>query len=366
MRFYKFENVDGSNGATPELMIYGEIGGWWGDVDATDFNKQLSAIDADQINVRINSIGGDVFTAQAIYAALRRHKATINVYVDGISASAATLIQMAGDNIIMPAGAMMMVHNPMTGVFGNAEEMREVSAILDKVRAAMLHAYTSKTGLTEDEVIALLDAETYMTAAEALEKGFATKIEADLKIAATLSRSKMVVNGLSIDPERFAKMPDAWLTTAPDAVQSKASTDKGEIEPRKEPSNIQAKEKPIMNLEQLKAEHGDVYEAALAAGAQAERERIMAIEEMALAGHEVLATQAKFETGITAEAFAMQVIKAEKEAKEKFLTDRNADAQPVNKIKPSDHEGDNSVDKGVQAANILASALKGERTHMEG
>src|SRR5690606_37593629 len=134
---------------------------WWGDeVTPKQFKEDLDALgDIDTLNVYINSPGGDVFAGQAIYSMLKRHKATINVYVDGLAASIASLIAMAGDKVIMPANAMMMVHNAWTFAFGNANDFRKLADDMDKIRDSMVVAYESRSALTTDEIIDLLDAE---------------------------------------------------------------------------------------------------------------------------------------------------------------------------------------------------------------
>lgn len=357
MPFLQFKNLDGGN-KTPELLIYGEIGGWWDGVDAKEFNQTLMSITSPEINVRINSGGGDVFTAQAIYAALRRHSATINIYIDGIAASAATIPAMAGDRIIMPAGSMMMVHNPLTYIYGNAEDMREVADVLDKVRDAIMAAYVDKTGLAEERLKELMDAETYMTAAEAVELGFATEIEHDLKIAASLTREKMVVNNVVMNHKRLANMPDSWLTKPENNVQSSNKAGLAGNEP-KEP----VKENPVMNLDKLKADHPELYQAILEEGVQAgvtqERARIKAIEDMAMAGHDDIANAAKFETGISAEAYAVEVIKAEKGKRNDFLSKRKDDASSLDPVAPSVTQPEADAEEAeIQAIIKDAAAAK--------
>lgn len=322
-KFWQFKNLDDDK-KDPELLVYGEISEWWGDVDSKSFADQLKNITASNINVRINSPGGEVFAAQAIYSMLKRHSANVTVFIDGIAASAATIIAMAGDKVVMPENAMMMVHNPLTWMYGNANEMREAADLLDKVRETLLAVYRDKTKLDDEVLVELLDNETYLTATEALEYGFVDEIETSMKIAATLTRSKMVVNGIDMDPERFAKMPDSWLNKPAAKENPKPTGSAG---------NNQPKEIKTMNLEQLKAEHPDLYTQIVnegkEAGIKAERDRVKAIEEMALPGYTELTNKAKFETGITAEAFAIEMVKAEKAAKHKFLNDRQADSDEM-------------------------------------
>lgn len=341
----KFWNFKNQTGKDPELLVYGEISEWYG-VDSKSLAEQLKGVTATNINVRINSPGGEVFAAQAIYSMLVRHPANITVYIDGIAASAATIIAMAGDKVVMPENAMMMIHNPLTGMYGNANEMREVADLLDKVRETLLATYRKKTGMDDQQLIELLDAETYLTASEALELGFIDEVEKAVKVAASLTREKMVVNNLALDPERFAKMPESWLNK-PVATENPKPTGTA--------GNNQPKEIKSMNLEQLKAEHPDLYTQIVnegkEAGVQAERDRIKAIEEMALPGYAELTNKAKFESAITAEAFAVQLVKAERQAKQQFLANRQAD---------SDDMEDPGVD--VNEPDPQVSAKKKEET----
>lgn len=183
-----------------EISIHDEIGMWG--VTAKDFISQMQATDAKSITLTINSPGGSVFDALAIYNALRSSEAEVTVKVLGIAASAASLIAMAGDKIVMPENTFMMVHNPLTGAYGNAADMRELADVLDKIANSLISTYVARTGQTEDKVRELLDAESWLTAAEAVELGFADELEPALKIAATFDTDRLPENvRASIAPE---------------------------------------------------------------------------------------------------------------------------------------------------------------------
>jgi ATP-dependent Clp endopeptidase proteolytic subunit ClpP len=176
-----------------EITIFDEIG-FWG-VTAGTFQKDLKALgDVEQIDVLVNSPGGSVVDGLAIYNMLSQHPATVNVKVMGIAASAASFIAMAGDSIEMPSNTFMMVHSPMSGVFGNADEMRDTADVLDKIEASILGIYAKRTGKSDEDLKALLKAETYMTAAEAVELGFATKVTDALEATASFDIDRLPVN----------------------------------------------------------------------------------------------------------------------------------------------------------------------------
>ena len=197
-----------------EIAIFDEIG-FWG-VTAKDFIAELKSLPASEITLSINSPGGSVFDALAIYNALRGHGAQIKVRVMGVAASAASLIAMAGDTIVMPENTFMMIHNPIGGVYGNAEDMRDLAETLDKIGASLTATYVARTGQDEATIQALLDAETWLDAAQAVELGFADELEPALKIAASFDVS--LVERL---PEHIRAAFDA-VAAAPDAKPAEA------------------------------------------------------------------------------------------------------------------------------------------------
>ncbi|WP_427340642.1 head maturation protease, ClpP-related [Caloranaerobacter sp. DY30410] len=191
----KFWNFKKINNKTGELMLYGEIANetWWGDeVTPKDFKKELDNLgDIDTLNVYINSPGGDVFAGQAIHSMLKRHKAHVNVYIDGLAASIASVVAMAGDKVIMPKNAMMMIHNPWTIAIGNAEDFRKLADDLDQIRESIVEAYKRKTILDEDKIKELMDNETWLTAEECKEYGFADELEEEKEIAASINTNML-------------------------------------------------------------------------------------------------------------------------------------------------------------------------------
>ena len=183
MKWYKIEN----KADKAEIWIYEMIGeDFWsgGGVTAKNFQKELSAIKASQIDLHINSPGGEVFDGIAIYNLIKQHPATVTTYIDGLAASIASVIALAGDQIFMAENALMMIHNPYGMVMGAAEDMRKMAERLDIVRDSISKAYISRTDKPEDEINALMDAETWMTADDALELGFIDDITEKMDMAA--------------------------------------------------------------------------------------------------------------------------------------------------------------------------------------
>ena len=135
----------------------------------------------------VNSPGGDVFAGQAIYSQLKRHKATVNVHIDGLAASIASVIAMAGDTIHMPSNAMMMIHNAWSIAMGNAKDFRKTADDLDKIGLSIQETYLAKaTGLEKDKLVELLDAETWLTAQECMDLGLCDVVEEEKAIAASV------------------------------------------------------------------------------------------------------------------------------------------------------------------------------------
>lgn len=172
--WYKITNKADDDEA--EVLIYDTIGGWFFGVNATDFVHELRDITASKINVRINSPGGRVFDGIAIYNALVRHPADIHVHVDGLAASIASIIAMAGDRVTMMQGSQMMIHDALGIEIGNAKEHRAFADFLDRQSENLSHIYAERTGKTAAELREMMLAETWMFANEAVELGFADDV----------------------------------------------------------------------------------------------------------------------------------------------------------------------------------------------
>lgn len=165
-----------------DLYIFGDITTWpldEKDRDAYGIVKELQALDVETIKVHINSYGGDVSEGLAIYNTLKNSKSEIVTMCDGFACSAASVIFMAGDERIVNEASMLMIHNPWTLARGNADDFRKQAEDLDKIAQASVNAYMSKVNISEEELKQLLNDETWLTAQECVDMGFATVIGVD-------------------------------------------------------------------------------------------------------------------------------------------------------------------------------------------
>jgi HK97 family phage major capsid protein len=215
-------SIKAQGGEKPlQISIHDEIG-FYG-VSAKAFIDELSASgNPSEIRLSIHSNGGDVLDGWAIYNALASHPARVVAKIEGLAASMASVIAMAADEVEMPENAFMMIHNATAGVMGDAQEMADMAATLQKVQDGIVTAYSKRTGLSAEEVADLMNHETYLTAAEAVEKGFADTVLKSFKAAACLKH---------------------WKGSLPDGLQNKLSFEDSTppVEPLKPIENTPAK-----------------------------------------------------------------------------------------------------------------------------
>ncbi len=186
---------------TAEIIIYAGIGtDYWGDgsmISAKTFSDELKKIPdtVKNISVRINSPGGDVFDGIAIYNRLKQHKANITVHIDGLAASIASVIALAGNEIFIGEGALYMVHLPWTWAVGDRTALENTISRLMDVEEQLIGIYSKKSGMDRNEIRALLEAETWMDAEQAIDLGFVDKqSEESIPIAASVFESKWIKN----------------------------------------------------------------------------------------------------------------------------------------------------------------------------
>lgn len=229
---------------TVDLYIYKEVEGdgydWWTDeiveseTSANHFKNELAKYpNAAQINIYINSNGGSVYEGTAIYNQLKRHPAHKTVYIDGFACSIASVIAMAGDEIIMPRNALMMIHNMMMGVWGNSKEIRKAADDLDVINAAGRQAYLMKAGekLSEEKLSEMMDAETWLTAEQCIEYGLADRYaenDADMeKAREILQKANMSIEQrINVQKSLAAQLRE--LTDIPEPDKQEKEIDKTE------------------------------------------------------------------------------------------------------------------------------------------
>lgn len=190
-----------AKGDRGEVYLYGVIGAdWFGDgISAKQFADELKKLDnAKTIDVRINSEGGDVFAGKAMYSLLAAHKAHVVVHIDGIAASAASFIAMAGNEIEIAEGAFVMIHDAYGATRGRAKDMRAFADLLDATNSSIVDVYVARTKNTADKVKKWMADETWFSGKDALKNGFADSMVENMKVAASIG-----------DPTMFKNLPAA-------------------------------------------------------------------------------------------------------------------------------------------------------------
>lgn len=225
-----YEIKQSTNPAELNMYVYGDVEGdyydWWNDKDvlsetsANHFKEELNKYpDVTNINIYINSYGGSVFEGTAIYSQLKRHSATKTVYVDGFACSIASVIAMAGDKVIMPSNTLMMVHSAMLSAFGNADQLRKAADNLDVIMEGNKQAYLNKSNgkITEEELNEMLKTDTWLTAQQCIDYGFADELlekEVDLTDAQMLLQkaNQTIEQQLEHNKKLVARMKDLNFT----------------------------------------------------------------------------------------------------------------------------------------------------------
>ena len=322
--------------AAPELILYGDIASetWWGDeVTPRQFSDELNALGAvAEIVVRINSGGGDVFAASAIYTRLKDNKAKILVKIDGWAGSAATIIAMAGDVIEIPGNGVFMVHDPKMGARGyfSAEDFKKAAEELKVIKQAIVNGYALKTKKDPEEIAAIMAAETWYDGKQAVDAGFCDRLMFEDAQTTVENMGKVVVNSVSMDLERFPNLSVSLLNRLTASASGGFTNTKNQIE-QKRSEEVMDGIKDIKTPEGLRAAFSDlvkqIEDAATAAATAAERKRIQDIEGVALAGFENIVNAAKFEKPVSAGDVATQIVAAQKKQSADYIAARNDDAQ---------------------------------------
>lgn len=319
-KFWEFRN---KTEESAELLLYGDIAdsSWWGDeVTPKQFAEDLKDLGAvSEITVRINSGGGDVFAAQAIGNLLEQNSASVTAKIDGLCASAATIIACHCDKVVAAQDGTYMIHPVRMGLFGycDASELEQYIEALATIRENILSLYVKKTGRDKDEVAEWMDATSWWTGAQAKENGFVDEL-IDEETIVENRNGMLFVNSINsmIAFNDTPKFVQESLAAAPAAEPFVNTTPA-------EPGNKTQKEvedMEIKTVDDLRGAYpdlvGEIEAAAADNAAEAERQRIRDIDEMCLPGSETFANDAKFVNPISASEYAVQAIKNAKQAEE--------------------------------------------------
>lgn len=210
-----FTITNAADAPTAEVSIHDEIGAWG--ITAKDFLSQLKGIPASRpLTLSLHSPGGEVFDGLAIYHALKA-RGNVNVRIEGLAASMASVIAMAGTRIEMPRNAYLMIHNPSGFAMGDAADMRQLADLLDKLKGSLIAAYRDRTKKSDEDLTAMMDAETWLTGEEAVAQGFADEVTDVVALSASAFKSSRLTASLT-------HRPAALFDTPPPPSPSRTST----------------------------------------------------------------------------------------------------------------------------------------------
>lgn len=329
-KFWNIMKNEEENSA--DMILYGTIGSdeWWDDICDKTFKEDIANLgEVENINLHINSPGGSVFAAVAIANTLKNHKAKVTAYIDGLAASAATIITSACDVVKMPKNALFMIHNPLTWAYGNKQELEKTGILLDKVKDSILETYLAKAkDKTKEELSDLMDEEKWFNAEEAKEYGFIDEIVGEMEKPQNVN-NLLIVNSLAFDISKFKNFPNS--------------------RPAISPKNI----KDEMTVEKFKNSYPEIYQEILNQGIISERKRIQEIEDLDVAGYDEITNTAKFNEPIDAANLALKILNLKKlknkNTLENIITESQATAIPVAPLKD---ESSGAV-AGISVTNIL-------------
>lgn len=328
----KFWNVmKNEEEKSAELILYGSIGHDedWDDISDKAFKRDIENLgDVENITLHINSPGGSVFSAIAIANTLKNHKAKVTANIDGIAASAATIITSACDIVRMPKNAHFMIHNPMTFAYGNNQDMEKTLNMLNKVKDSIIETYLYKSNTDKETLSELMNEETWMDAETAKGYGFIDEIINE-EIEEEIIENKLIINNMAFDISKFKNFKAGKTNKLQDAIVT------NNFENNK-------KEEEKMTLEELKNKFPELYDQVFNEGKEAginkENERMKAIDEMKISNYPDLVENAKYTEKIEANELAMKILKKQNEEKAEKLEGLKNESQS-NFIPPAANNG---------------------------
>lgn len=348
----KFWNVmKNEEEKSAELILYGSIGHDedWDDISDKAFKLDIENLgDVENITLHINSPGGSVFSAIAIANTLKNHKAKVTANIDGIAASAATIITSACDVVRMPKNAHFMIHNPMTFAYGNNQDMEKTLNMLNKVKDSIIETYLYKSNTDKETLSELMNEETWMDAETAKGYGFIDEIINE-EIEEEIIENKLIINNMVFDISKFKNFKAGKInkihnpTALNITVNSTGSTENIADEIKNILNNgNNKKEEEKMTLEELKNKFPELYDQVFNEGKEAginkENERMKAIDEMKISNYPDLVENAKYTEKVEASELAMKVLKKQNEEKAEKLEGLKNESQS-NFIPPAANNG---------------------------
>lgn len=381
-RFWNMASVSDDEG---EITLYGDVMhkqpiDWWtGEpvpglyITPEGFMEDLATVkDKKKITVKLNSCGGDLYTGIAIHNALKALSGEVNVVVEGIAASAASVIMCAGDTVTVFPGSLVMIHGVSVYNYEsmNIQDMKQLIKAMDAMERAVADIYSAKTGMAVDTLRGMITKETWLTGREAIEKGFADVLNedgGDLKLTMSADKKVLFCNGVRHNIEGLHNVPGtipvAPINAAPPAAKQGAN------KPTAKAANKEGGNTP-MTIEEMRAQYPDIVaqierEAVAAAQTQAdnaavdtERQRIQAIDSIAASIPDPqLVNEAKYgETRCTAQELSFRVLQQSAAAGQQFLGDYKADgaASGANKVGAAPNGGAPVNKQEQDNADIMA------------
>lgn len=390
-------------GGDAELVMYGDVMAedsrdWWtGEPDGRPavtseaLNRELDKLrGADRVTVRLNSCGGDLYTGLAIHSVLRSLDAEVTVRVEGIAASAASVIACAGDRVVVTPGSILMVHEGALGLLGyyTGADLRALVADMDAGVRAMLGVYAAKTGRPEDELREMVEAETWMVGQEIVDAGFADVLEdagADDGEPSVEDEGggEVMVAGVLHDLSRFRHVPDlaARVSASARHAEQTPGAPSSVSDMTEPPRAAEEKGEVFMNISELREQHPDLVAEIEAAARQSERDRLAAIDEVADGLPSEMVREAKYgEHPMGAEQLALAALRAQsaersaraeadRAAAARYLADAQSDAEEsgTDEVEPdpTGGEGEDTEEeqakKEVQQCAQLRAQMRGGR-----
>lgn len=343
-----------AEGDEAEVMVYSAIASdKWFDEDVTpgDFDKALKAArkgGATRLHVRINSGGGEVYAAVAMRSMIiGAGFESVRMTIEGLCASAATLFAtVPGARVTIAQGSEFMIHNPMTIAWGNAAEIEKTVDHLRKMEGQFAEMYAERTGIDAEDIREMMDAETWMTAKEAVEKGFCDEVQESQPVAACVSAREMaLMRSLyrAVPGEVTVEAEKTEMVSNEDA----AAADSTEIQvDEKEDAGMDVKE---LSLEQLREGNPALLNEILNSAVAAERQRQQDIDALTLPGYEAMAARAKAD-GTSAMDFQKQLVAAMRQKGADFIEARRRETEPAKDVAGGAPEAEKSEADAIEAA----------------